>query len=367
MNIPLIDLKGQYKKIERGLLPKLKELLAAQRLILGPYCTKLEGLIADYSGVPHAVSCASGTDALILALMALGIGKGDEVVTTPYTFFSTASSVALVGAKPVFVDIRPDDMNIDPKKIEAAITPRTKAITVVHLFGRLADMDAVSRIAGKHHLAVIEDMAQSIGSRRNGTVSGGFGDIAALSFYPTKNLGGIGEGGMVLTNRRDLYERVRMLRVHGMNDVQYHHELIGLNARLDEIKACALVEKFQYLESWNRKRIANARFYNKALSGLPVALPPIEKDPSHIFHQYVVRVEKRDELKEYLKARGVQTGIYYPRPLHLQECFGYLGYRQGDFSEAEEAARTSLALPIFPELKKVEKEYVAKTIREFFG
>ena len=262
MNIPLIDLKGPYKKIERSFLAKAKILLANQQLILGKYCLALEESVARHSGVGHAIACSNGTSALILSLMALGIKAGDEVITTPYTFFATASSVALLGAQPVFVDVERGDMNIDPALIEKAITKRTKAITVVHLFGKLCDMETICRIANKHGLAVIEDMAQSLGASRNGRQSGSFGDIASISFYPTKNLGGIGEGGMVLTRRDDLGKRARQLRVHGMGERTYHHEEIGFNARLDEIKACALVAKFPYLESWNRKRIENAQYYN---------------------------------------------------------------------------------------------------------
>jgi dTDP-4-amino-4,6-dideoxygalactose transaminase len=367
MNIPLIDLKAQYKKVERPLLRKLKELLAEQRLILGNYGIALEEAIARSTGVAHAVACANGTDALILSLMALGIKEGDEVITTPYTFFSTASSILLVGAKPVFVDIEEQDMNIDPLMIRTAITPKTKAVTIVHLFGKVCDMRAVSSLADKHGLAVIEDMAQSLGARLWGTSCGNFGDIAALSFYPTKNLGGIGEGGMVLTKRHDLGALVKKLRVHGMDQVPYLHDLVGLNSRLDEIKACALVEKFPYLEEWNKKRIAHATYYNRQLKDLPLILPKIDPPGSHIFHQYVVRTEKRDALRQHLQEKGVATGIYYPVPLHLQPCFAYLGYKKGDFPVAEEASLTSLALPVFPELKKEQKEYIVSSIREFFA
>ncbi len=366
MNVPLIDLKAQYKKVDRSVLRKLKEILTEQQLILGKYCSALEQSIAGYAGVPHAISCANGTDALILSLMALGIKEGDEVITTPYTFFSTASSILLLGAKPVFVDIEEDDMNIDPVLIRSALTPKTKAVTIVHLFGKVADMRAISALAEKHGISVVEDMAQSLGARLWGTMCGNFGDIAALSFYPTKNLGGIGEGGMVLTKRADLAERAKKLRVHGMGQATYFHELVGINSRLDEIKACALVEKFPFLEAWNKKRVANAAFYNKQLKGLPIKLPRMDPPGSHIFHQYVIRVEKRDALREHLQSRGVTTGIYYPLPLHLQPCFAGLGYKKGDFPVAEEASLTSLALPVFPELKSEQKEHVVSSIREFF-
>jgi len=365
MNIPLIDLKLGYKKVERKLLPKVREILSEQRLTMGRYCAELEAGVARLSGVRQAVSCSSGTDALILALMALGIKAGDEVITTPYSFFATASSIALVGATPVFVDVEKDDLNIDPGLIERAVTPRTRAITVVHLFGKLCDMERIMAVAAKHGLSVIEDMAQSLGARRNGTASGAFGDIAALSFYPTKNLGGVGEGGMVLSLRDDLGERVRKLRSHGV-DAPYHHEMIGLNARLDEIRACALVEKLPFLEEWNRRRIGNGLHYNEALADLPIILPKTDGLGDHIFHQYVIRVEQRDALRAYLQEKGIGSGIYYPLPLHLQPCFAHLGYKPGDCKVAEAAAATSLALPVFPELKKAEKEYILASIREFF-
>jgi dTDP-4-amino-4,6-dideoxygalactose transaminase len=366
MNIPPINLKAQYKKVRKEITGCLNEILSEQRLILGKYCQTLESTIADYAGVPSAISCANGTDALILCLMALGVGRDDEVITTPYTFFSTASSIALLGAKPVFVDIEPENMNINPDLIEKAITKKTKAITVVHLFGKLCDMDRICAIAAKHSIPVVEDMAQSLGSRRNGKMSGSFGDIAAISFYPTKNLGGIGEGGMVLSTNKELGEKVRKLRVHGMGSVAYHHEMIGINSRLDEIKACALVAKFPYLEGWNRKRIENARFFNKKMAKLPVKTPVIDDDTSHIIHQYVMRVEERDRLMNFLKEKGIATGIYYPVPLHLQDCFAYLGYKKGDMPVAEKAAETSLSLPVYPELTRAEKDYIMAAMQEFF-
>jgi dTDP-4-amino-4,6-dideoxygalactose transaminase len=366
MNIPPINLKAQFKPVRRDILRCVKEILDEQKLILGKYCSTLEDILGGYVGVPCAVTCANGTDALILSLMALGVKDGDEVITTPYTFFATASSIALMGAKPVFVDIEPIDMNIDPDLVEKAITPRTKAIIVVHLFGKVCQMEKICDIGQKHGIPIVEDMAQSLGAMQNGRMCGSFGDMAALSFYPTKNLGGIGEGGMVLTRGQDLGEKVRKLRVHGMEDTPYHHEMIGINSRLDEIKACALVVKFPYLQSWNRRRLENAQYYNKKLQGLPIMLPKIEDETSHIFHLYVVRVEKRDALQAFLKDRGIQTGIYYPVPLHLQECFTRFGYKKGDFPEAEKAALTSLALPVYPELKKAEKDYIVKAVKEFF-
>lgn len=367
MNIPPINLRAQFKTVRSDILRGIRETLDEQKLILGRYNTALETMVADLVNVPSAVACANGTDALILSLMALGVKKGDEVITTPYTFFATASSIALVGARPVFVDIEPQDLNIDPGLVEKAVTERTKAIIVVHLFGKVCNMEKILAVGNKHGVPVVEDMAQSLGAMKDGTMCGAFGDIAALSFYPTKNLGGIGEGGMVLSRRPDLGEKVRKLRVHGMGETPYRHEMIGINSRLDEIKACALVMKFPYLGKWNKKRLENAKYYNERLSALPITLPKIDDESSHIFHQYVIRVEKRDELQAFLKEKGIQTGIYYPVPLHLQQCFAHLGYEKGDFPVAERSALTSLALPVYPELKKVEKDYIVRSVREFFG
>ena len=366
MNIPPINLKAQFKGVKQDVMKGVREILDEQKLILGQYCLKLEEQVAAMTGIPHAVSCANGTDALILSLMALGIGHGDEVVTTPYTFFSTASSIALVGARPVFADIQESDMNIDPGAIEKAITPKTKAIIVVHLFGKICDMNRITAIAGKHGIPVVEDMAQALGARRGNVSAGNFGDIAATSFYPTKNLGGIGEGGMVLTKRDDLGEKVRKLRVHGMGGTPYIHEMIGFNSRLDEIKAMALTVKFPKLALWNKTRLETAGYYNMHLRDIAVTLPIIEDETSHIFHHYVLRTDKRDAFQAYLKDNGIMTGIYYPVPLHLQPCFSYLGYREGSFPGAEKAAKTSLAIPVFPELMKSEKNYIIKVIRSFF-
>lgn len=366
MNIPPINLKAQFRGVKKDIMKGVREILDDQKLILGQYCLKLEEQVAAITGVPHAISCANGTDALILSLMALGIGGGDEVITTPYTFFSTASSIALVGARPVFVDIQESDMNIDPEQIEKAITPRTKAIVVVHLFGKICDMKRILAIGRENDIPIIEDMAQALGARRDKVSAGNFGDIAATSFYPTKNLGGIGEGGMVITKRDDLGEKVRKLRVHGMGERPYIHEMIGFNSRLDEIKAMALSVKFTKLSSWNKTRLETAGYYNMHLRDIPVTLPIIEDETSHIFHHYVLRTDKRDSFQAHLKENGIMTGIYYPVPLHLQPCFAYLGYSEGSFPRAEKAAKTSLAIPVFPELKKTEKDYIIKNIRSFF-
>lgn len=366
MNIPPINLKAQFKGVRKEILKGIREILDEQKLILGQYCQELEGQVSSMTGGAHAISCANGTDALILSLMALGIGRGDEVVTTPYSFFSTASSIALVGARPVFADIQDNDMNIDPVKVEKAITEKTKAIIVVHLFGKLCDMKRILAIAEKRGVAVVEDMAQALGAKRGGVAAGSFGDIAATSFYPTKNLGGIGEGGMVLTRRPDLADKARKLRVHGMGETPYIHEVIGFNSRLDEIKALALCVKLKKLASWNRTRLETAGYYNMHLRDLPIVLPTIDDETSHIFHHYVIRTVRRDALQLHLREKGIMTGIYYPLPLHLQPCFSYLGFKESDLPIAEEAARTSLAIPVFPELRKKEKDYIISAIRSFF-
>lgn len=360
--IPLFDLSSQFDGLEEEIVRRIEGVIREKKFVLGRYCKELEEKISEYVGVPYAVSCASGTDALILSLMAIGIKEGDEIITTPYTFFSTVSSIVLTGGRPVFVDIG-KDMNIDPSLIEGAITEKTKAIIVVHLFGKVAQMDLIQDLARRHRLVLIEDMAQALGARFRGMRAGTFGDVACLSFYPTKNLGGIGEGGMVLTKDEDLYRRLKMLRVHGVDNEPYKHLYLGINSRLDEIKASALVLKLPFLDDWNRERVKIAAFYNEALKGLPVLLPELE---DHVFHLYVVRCRRRNELKEFLKKKGVHTGIYYPLPLHLQPCLSFLGYREGDFLEAENASRESLALPCYPGLKEEDLLYVTSCIREFF-
>ena len=331
MNIPPINLKAQFKGVKKDIMKGVREILDDQKLILGQYCLKLEEQAAAMTGIPHAISCANGTDALILSLMALGIGHGDEVITTPYTFFSSASSIALVGARPVFVDIQESDMNIDPGLIEKAITPKTKAIIVVHLFGKICDMKRITAIGQKNNIPIIEDMAQALGARRGNVSAGNFGDIAATSFYPTKNLGGIGEGGMVITKRDDLGEKVRKLRVHGMGDKPYIHEMIGFNSRLDEIKAMALSVKFPKLALWNKTRLETAGYYNMHLRDVPSRFPSLKtRHHTSSITTFSVRINVM-HFQAYLKENGIMTGIYYPVPLHLQPCFSYLGYSEGSF------------------------------------
>jgi dTDP-4-amino-4,6-dideoxygalactose transaminase len=331
---------------------------------------KLEAELARYCGVARGIGCASGTDALLLPLIALGIGSGDEVITSPYSFFATAGSIWRTGAKPVFVDIQPDTYNIDPAMIEAAITPRTRMIMPVHLYGQTADMDPIKEIARKHDLFVLEDAAQAIGAAYKGKRAGSLGHVAALSFYPSKNLGGFGDGGLMLTDDAVLGRSVARLRVHGM-EPKYHHHEVGFNSRLDAIQAAVLRVKLPHLDAWTLARREAAALYHSLFEAhrlTDVVVPPRERDGNfHVFNQYVVRVPTnlRDPLREYLASRQIGTEIYYPIPLHLQPCFEPLGYAKGDFPHAESAARQTIALPIYPELTDEQQQFVVGSIRQF--
>jgi len=336
-----------------------------QAFILGPKVEQTENELSTYIGTKFALGCSSGTDALILALKALDIGDGDEVITTPYTFFATASLITRVGAKAVFVDIEPDTYNIDATKIEAAITPKTKAIMPVHLFGQCADMDAIMSISKKHGLKVIEDAAQAIGATYKGKQAGTFGDIGCFSFFPSKNLGCFGDGGLVSTNNKELYERMKGLRVHG-GQVQYQHLEIGMNARFDALQAAVISVKLPYLNEWTDGRISNAAKYNDAFKSVDQITTPVAKEGNrHIFNQYILRLDKRDELKKHLSDNEVGCAIYYPISLHQQKCFEYLGYKQGDFPNSEYAAKHTLALPVYTELPAESLAFVVKTIVDF--
>lgn len=380
MKIPLLDLKTQYAQIKDEIKQAINEVLESQRFILGPKVLELEKEIAAYSQCKYALGVSSGTDALLLALMALDTGHGDLVITTPFTFFATAGCIARLGAKPVFVDIDPVTFNIDPQKLESLLESmtneelsRVKAVIPVHLFGHMADMQSIVPVCRRFGLKIIEDAAQAIGSECpfNGAVrrAGSVGDIGCFSFFPSKNLGGFGDGGMVVTNDADLCEKMKILRVHGSNP-KYYHRIIGGNFRLDEIQAAVLLVKLKYLDRWTESRQKNAGMYNQMLADVsaesfrtPAALPGYR----HIYNQYSIRTAKRDELKAYLKENGVATEIYYPLPMHLQECFSYLRYKQGDFPVAEEAALTALALPVYPEMSREGLEYVVYCINEFFN
>ncbi len=365
MQVRLLDLVRQYETLRDEIGEALDEVFSSQQFILGVKVRELEESIASFCGVRHAVGVASGSDAILISLMALGIGPGDEVVTTPYTFFSTASSITRLGARPVFVDIDPRTYNIDPAGVRAAVNGKTKAILLVHLFGQMCDMNPILRAASGRGIPVIEDACQAIGSARGGRRAGSVGRAGCFSFFPTKNLGGCGDGGMIVTDDSDLAEGARSLRVHGGRR-RYFHEKIGINSRLDEIQAAVLSVKLRRVEEWNERRREHAAFYDKALGELDgIVTPRVESNSLHTYHQYVIRADRRDALMDFLRERGVGCEVYYPIPLHMQECFAFLGGALGDLPEAERAAAETLALPVFPELTLQEQEYVAERIREF--
>jgi len=370
MTVPLLDLKAQYATIKDEILPAVHAVFESQYFILGPVVEECERAIAGYCRCPHAVSVSSGTDALLIALMAEGIGPGDEVITTPYTFFATAGSIARLGAKPVFVDICPNSYNIDPSQIADKITTRTKAVLPVHLYGQCAEMDPILEIADRHGIAVIEDAAQAIGAEYKGRRAGAMGRYGCFSFFPSKNLGGAGDGGMVTLRDASLAERLRVLRMHGSKP-KYYHSLIGGNFRFDALQAAVINVKLRYLDHWTAGRQANAARYRRlfeaaGLAADVVQLPCEEQHRRHVYNQFVIRASRRDELLGYLKNHGVGSEIYYPVPLHLQQCFAELGYRAGDFPASEAAAKETLALPIYPELSEQQAQYVADCIRTFY-
>ena len=371
MKVPLLDLKPQYRALKSELDAALLRVSESQYFILGPEVKALEAAVAKYSGCKFGIGISSGTDALLVALMALDIGAGDEVITSPYTFFATAGTIARVGARPVFVDIEPGSFNIDPEAIERAITPRTRAIMPVHLYGQMADMDRIMPIARRHGLRVIEDAAQAIGSEdAKGRRACSIGDIGCLSFFPTKNLGAFGDAGACVTNDEQLAAKLFKLRVHGM-EPKYFHELIGGNFRLDEIQAAVLNVKLPHLDAWSAARQRNAAFYDAAfakagISGL-VTPPPAPRGSRHIYNQYCIRAPRRDELRGHLGKCKVGAEIYYPLPLHMQQCFAYLGHKPADFPESLRASQESLALPIYPEIEQSQLQYVVDTIAAHFN
>jgi len=369
--VPLLNIPATYPQIMEGVDAALNAVVRSGHFIMGPQVEKLEEEMAAYCGVQHAVGVSSGTDALLLALMTADIGPGDEVITTPFTFFATAGSIARTGAKPVFVDIEPDSYNIDPNLIESAITPKTRAIMPVHLYGQCADMDAIQTLARKHNLLVIEDAAQASGAQYKGRQAGSMGNFGCLSFFPTKNLGGFGDGGMVTTPDKALYEKLKVLRVHG-SAPKYYHKLIGGNFRLDALQAAVLRAKLPYLNTWLKFRRGNAQRYTQGFTDAGLAETvglPREVVPGHTFNQYVIRIpdHKRDALKAYLAEHRVITEIYYPVPLHLQECFRDLGHKPGDFPVSEQAAEEVLALPAANEITERQQERVVAAIRDFFS
>ncbi|MEW6357094.1 MAG: DegT/DnrJ/EryC1/StrS family aminotransferase [Planctomycetota bacterium] len=364
MKVPVLDLKRQYSSLKHELDAAVLSVLESQYFILGPEVEALEKEIAAFCGAKCAVGCSSGSDALILALMGMGIGPGDEVITTPFTFFATAGSIAHLGAVPVFVDINPRTFNIDPAQIEKRITKKTKAILPVHLYGQCADMDPINAIARKRGLKVIEDACQAIGAEYKGKKAGSLGDMGCFSFYPTKNLNGMGDGGMVTTNNEELGEKIRLLRTHGAKP-KYFHAMVGINARLDAIQAAGLRVKLKHLNDWNDRRREIAAMYDAKMSVNGITTPYVEGFNTPVYHQYVIRTQDRDGLIAALDKAEIGHMIYYPLPLHLQGCFANQGHKEGDFPHAERACKEVLALPIFPEMTQKEIAHVAETVASF--
>lgn len=363
MQVPMLDLKAQYATIKDEILQQVNDVLDTQRCIGGPKIEQIEQAIAKASDCKYALGVSSGTDAILNCLMSLGIGIGDEVITTPFTFFATVGCIARVGGTPVFVDIDEKTYNIDPAKIEDAITDKTKAIIPVHLFGQICDMDPIMEIANKHGLHVIEDACQSITSTYKNRKAGSFGTAGCFSFFPSKNLGGIGDGGMIVTNDDKFYEMIFSMRNHG-GGTQYYHDYVGGNFRLDPIQAGALLVKLPHLDDWSAARRENAQYYNSKFADSDIVTPYIREDCVSIYNQYVLRVPKRDQVMQHLKDNNIGCAIYYPVPLHLQACFKYLGYKPGDMPVSEQAAKDVLALPVYPELTDQMQDYVAEKVLE---
>ncbi len=366
MPVPFIDLLPQHKTLRKDVLRAINAIADTQRFVLGENGRRLEEKIASYIGVGHAVGVASGSDALYLSLLALGIGEGDEVITTPFTFFATAGAVSRTGATPVFCDIDAATYNLDPSKIEAMLTRRTKAIIPVHLFGLPCDMTEMMRLAKRYRLKIIEDAAQSFGSTYHGEQTGSFGDASCLSFYPTKNLGGAGDGGMVVTRSKELADKLKLLRNHG-SEKKYHHDLVGVNSRLDELQAAWLLIKMKHIDKWNAARRKHAAEYDKAFEKLPLDLPHIPKGCVTNRHLYSIQTEHRDALSHHLDQKGIGNGVYYPLALHLQPCYRSLGYKKGDFPVAERATQRILSLPMYAEMTPGQVKAVIGAVRSFFS
>jgi dTDP-4-amino-4,6-dideoxygalactose transaminase len=377
MKVPLLDLKSQYQAIKEEIMNVTEEIFESQYFILGPQVEALEKEIAGYCFSKYAVGVSSGTDALLISQMAVDIGPQHTVITTPYTFFATAGSISRTGARPIFVDIDPDTYNISPQGLESALATMTspelarlKAVIPVHLYGQCADMDPIIKIAAEYNLFIIEDAAQAIGAEYKGRRAGSIGDFGCFSFFPSKNLGAFGDGGMVTTNSDDFYDKLCILRVHGSHP-KYYHKVIGGNFRLDALQAAIVSIKLKYLDNWTKARRENAHKYRElfAVAGLDDLVKlPIEKANRHIYNQFVISLkEKRDDLRQFLKDAGIGTEIYYPVPMHLQECFSDLNYKKGDFPVAEHAALHTLALPVYPELSDDQQAYVVEKIKTFYG
>lgn len=392
MNIPLLNLKRQYKYLKNDIKKVISEILESGAYINGPYTKKLEERLKEYLNVKHVIGVANGTDALVITLKSLGIKEGDEVITTPFTFFATAEAISMVGAKPVFVDVRLEDFNIDSEKIEIAITDKTKAIMPVHLFGTPADMDKINEIAQRYNLYVIEDACQAIGAKYKGKMVGSIGDVACFSFFPTKNLGTYGDGGLITTNNDEIASICRALKAHGsgvqgeiafnlLNNIQkevreeknvddtvynpkkYYNYLIGYNSRLDELHAGILNIKLDYLDKWNDKRIENAKYFDENLKNTEFKLMNLDKENKNVYHMYILRSENREQLIEKLEKNGIGYGIYYPIPLHLQKVYKKMGYKEGDMPNSEYLSKRTIAIPVDPELIQEEKEYIVNILR----
>lgn len=371
MNVPLLDLVAQHRTVKDAVVPAMEAVIERQGFIMGPEVPALEQAIAGLMHVRHGIGCASGTDAILLPLKALGLQPGDEVITTAFTFFATAGTIHNAGGTPVFVDIDPVTFNIDPAAIEAAITPRTRAIVVVHLYGQMAAMERILPVAASHEIPVIEDAAQAIGARRRIGAEwrhpGELGWVGTLSFFPTKNLGAWGDAGMMLVQDDATAERLARLRLHG-GAKQYYHDEVGTNSRLDTLQAAVLLAKLPFLPRWNDARRDNAAYYTAAFERhSAVHAPQVDPANDHIFHQYTIRADRRDELQTHLKARGIGHAVYYPLALHLQPCFAHLGYRPGSLPETEAAMRSVLSLPIYPELTRAQQDAVVEAVVEFYG
>jgi len=371
MKIPILDLSVQHLQIADEIAAAVTRVLGSQKFILGPEVRELEQELAQYCSCAEAIGCASGSDALLLALMACDVGPGDEVITTPFSFFATVGSIVRLGAKAVFVDIDSATFNMDVSQVQSAMTKRTKAILPVHLFGQCAEMETINELARNANMRVIEDAAQAIGAEYRGRRAGSLGEIGCFSFYPSKNLGGAGDGGLLTTNDSKLAETLRILRTHGAKQ-KYYHERLGINSRLDSLQAAILRVKFRYLDQWADARRANAKRYRElfrdaGLGSSDHVQLPVESDGSvHVYNQFVIRARDRDRLKAWLAERGVGSEIYYPVPLHLQACFKDLGYNNGDFPESERAALEALAIPVYPELSANAQTYVVETISSFY-
>lgn len=365
MPVPFFDLKRQYKEIGEEINSAIKAVEESSQFILGENVSSLEKEIASFSGAKYGVGVASGTDALHLSLRALGIGPGDEVLTPPFTFVATIEAICYTGAVPVFADIDPKTFNIDPSKLKKKITKKTKAVLPVHLFGQAAEMGEIVKIAKEHSLKIVEDSAQAIGAEYKGRKVNSFGDAGCLSFFPTKNLGCFGDGGMVVTSDEKIAERLKVLRGHG-SKAAYHYDILGFNSRLDEIQAAILRVKLKYLGKWTEKRRENAALYSELLKDIAEAKTPEEINGKHVFNQYTIRAKRRDDLFSHLKSKGIGAMIYYPLSLHSQKAYEYLGYKQGDFVESEKAEKEVISLPIFPELTEEEIKEVVSAIRSFY-